>query len=381
MPHPVLTRIIGKPNRRNITLLKCQLLANALSIPSNGGDGLLGLSRLVLTAPEYAAASNGGVPYVTPIKPVLVDHALNANADTMHHSEHTYKIEMIEWESYYKTKAKLTQQILAAVDDTYTKALSHSLWHYGNVTPLQLLTHLSNTYGRILPRDLQDNRAKMTEPWDGTSDIETVFDRINSCISFSEDGGDPISNMNAVHAGVAIFQQTGLFSQAIREWNQKPEADQTLANYIDFFRTAEEERQAEATTTAAGYHHANAADTHTMVTDASSITAATMATTMATLQQMMAQAAAATAAANAVTAAAAAAAPQGPPGRQPRGAPTATEIAAMGYCWTHGHCHNPAHTSGTCMYKADGHVDTATAANKQGGNTERYDPRPRGPRR
>ena len=42
----------------------------------------------------------------------------------------------------------------------------------------------------------------------------------------------------------------------------------------------------------------------------------------------------------------------------------------MGYCWTHGFCHNPTHNSATCTYPTVGHQTTATAANRMGGNEE-----------
>jgi hypothetical protein len=38
------------------------------------------------------------------------------------------------------------------------------------------------------------------------------------------------------------------------------------------------------------------------------------------------------------------------------------------YCWTHGHCNCKEHTSATCLRKAPGHRDEATAANTLGGS-------------
>ena len=49
MPFPVPTNIIGKPTEKSITTLHTQLLANARSIHSDEGDGLLGHAIIVLT--------------------------------------------------------------------------------------------------------------------------------------------------------------------------------------------------------------------------------------------------------------------------------------------------------------------------------------------
>ena len=49
----------------------------------------------------------------------------------------------------------------------------------------------------------------------------------------------------------------------------------------------------------------------------------------------------------------------------------------MYYCWTHGLGFNPTHTSATCKYKKDGHCDTATVKDRQGGNNKIWDAAPR----
>ena len=48
-PHPVLTKIIGKPNLTSITLQQSKHNGNLASIKSNLGDGLTGLMVLSMT--------------------------------------------------------------------------------------------------------------------------------------------------------------------------------------------------------------------------------------------------------------------------------------------------------------------------------------------
>jgi hypothetical protein len=43
----------------------------------------------------------------------------------------------------------------------------------------------------------------------------------------------------------------------------------------------------------------------------------------------------------------------------------------MYYCWSHGLGINQQHTSPMCTFKKDGHIDTATANNMQGGCNRR----------
>ena len=134
---------MGKPTQRSITTLRSEALANARAVHSDEGDGILGHVRIVLTAAEYTAASQGNVDYVTPAKPARVVHALNATADTMYRSDQEYKETLAAWKLHQNTQKKLLQQLLEAVDDTYTKALKDPLWEYGTTTPLAIITQLS----------------------------------------------------------------------------------------------------------------------------------------------------------------------------------------------------------------------------------------------
>ena len=59
-----------------------------------------------------------------------------------------------DFSTYHKTQVALKSQLLVAVDDAFINELNDPLWGYGQVTALQLLTHLRDTYGRITPDQL-----------------------------------------------------------------------------------------------------------------------------------------------------------------------------------------------------------------------------------
>jgi hypothetical protein len=56
-PHPAIAPIIGVPTYKSINALNLQLNANAASVQSNLGDGLLGLLYLTIPPDEYFALS------------------------------------------------------------------------------------------------------------------------------------------------------------------------------------------------------------------------------------------------------------------------------------------------------------------------------------
>ncbi|CAB9513842.1 hypothetical protein SEMRO_617_G176080.1 [Seminavis robusta] len=134
----------------------------------------------------------------------------------MYRHEQTYKNELDAWKLYHKTEAQILQQILDAFNDTYTKALKDRMWGYGNTSPFDIITHLVTKYGKITETDLLANRELLTQPWTPPTDIEELFDNIDTCIAFSVEGGDVISDRNDVSAGIATLQATGLFIHPIR---------------------------------------------------------------------------------------------------------------------------------------------------------------------
>ena len=53
-PHPVLTKIVGKPNLESITLQQSEHNGNLASIKSNLGDGLTGLMVISMKPETFA---------------------------------------------------------------------------------------------------------------------------------------------------------------------------------------------------------------------------------------------------------------------------------------------------------------------------------------
>ena len=87
MPHPILTRITGRPNHKSVKKVTAQLLANCVSIPSDRGNGRLGHAILVMDPAEHRHNSHGGVDYDVPTKPMPPRHATAASVQAMHNAE------------------------------------------------------------------------------------------------------------------------------------------------------------------------------------------------------------------------------------------------------------------------------------------------------
>jgi hypothetical protein len=151
-----------------------------------------------------------------------------------------------------------------------------------------------------------------------------------------------------VRIGYNILNKTGLFELACRDWRLKPSETKTLINFRIHFRTADNDRTANATTGQAGYHN-NTANILRGPTTTPSIPLDQAALIEATVNARVASALAAMAV-------------------QPTSQTTPTPARTLSYCWTHGTSTNIQHNSLTCLRPARGHQSAATSTNMMGGS-------------
>ena len=77
-------------------------------------------------------------------------------------------------QAYTEIEALLKQQILTALNQEYLSPLSHDTVGFLNVSTLDMLTHLENTYGAISADDLEKNFERLNAPWDPTTPSTNV---------------------------------------------------------------------------------------------------------------------------------------------------------------------------------------------------------------
>jgi hypothetical protein len=319
-PHAVLTPLPPqRPTAAVLELLQQEVSANAISVPSSRGNGLLGHYALVVSPARYMLAS--GVAFIAPESPGIAPvHAANATGHMITEDNRQFLADQKEFIIFSATEAKLKQQILQAVPPTYTNSLKNKFIGFANVSALAILTHLFNDYGRITTHDLDENMKRLHKEWSPANPIEDLFEQIRSCREFAVNT-DPISEAMAVRAGVAIIDASGVFGDAVRDWRKLADNEHTMVNFITDFKRADAERQRQLTTKSAGYH--NVAAKTTMVQQPNTTNGNTT---------------------------------------------NANTITTLHYCWTHGAGPNPNHTSQTCIGPAPGHRHEACLTNMLGGN-------------
>ena len=99
-----------------------------------------------------------------------------------------------------------------------------------------LLDHLVTTYAAIDQFDLEANQGKMTERYDPSSPIETLFDQIANGAAFAELGDRAFTPEQIVDAALLCIAKTGVFQDDIKDWNKKAATDRNWKAFNFFLR-------------------------------------------------------------------------------------------------------------------------------------------------
>jgi hypothetical protein len=238
----------------------------------------------------------------------------------------------------------LRQQILVAVENRYLMELEHPDLGFV-VTPRDMLTYLNATYGTLTPVEVEANRNTLTATWNPDEGIESLWLRIRDAQALARHAQEPILDDAAIRLTVLALEATGVFTFALDNWRLKDDATKTMAAFKEHFSKENEERIRKLTAKTGGYHGAHSATA--VPTNPDSNSAPTTANPDSSAATTTAQ----------------------PSTVTPLPHVLLTSGVKMYYCWSHGLSKNANHTGFTCTNRSEGHIESATADNIQGGNS------------
>ncbi len=120
------------------------------------------------------------------------------------------------------------------------------------------MDHLYARYGRISPLDLEANDQRFKAAYDTALPIEALFEQIAKAIDLVDAAGAPYMPEQILNNAYVLMFQTGVYSEACKEWRRRPPVQKTWPLFQDHFAVAHEDlHKAQATTQSAGYHEAN----------------------------------------------------------------------------------------------------------------------------
>ena len=256
-----------RPSHANIRALERVLFERLETLQSSQSEewGFRGLAEqpeeyALKSATPWTHAPNPG-----PHRPI------GLNAQATRDAEATYDAEKAAWQA----QATVTRAINAALNIAVPKAFRRtgipaagtiigSTAYRANHDPRDILLGLRTTYGTPSPAERSANDALFAAPWNPTDPIETFFDRLEDCFVAALIATPPYTVEQMCTKAIMAIQLTGLYSQALIEWNAHPPANKTWDALKTHFTKAYIVREQSGTGTmaTAGYHTAANAVEH-----------------------------------------------------------------------------------------------------------------------
>ena len=88
-----------------------------------------------------------------------------------------------------------------------------------------MIQHLSTNYGVITPADLDDNDARMREPFDPSKPIEELYEQIEDATDYADAAGAPYNSTQVLSRAYVLVHKTGEYNEACRDWRKRPEQE------------------------------------------------------------------------------------------------------------------------------------------------------------
>jgi hypothetical protein len=214
-PHPTIPPITGLPTYDTIATFLRLLNANAASVHSELGGGLLGHLSLTVSPAVYTTLS--AVIFTVPINPgpvpIIPNNATTAQIQALLRN---HKENLRIWTLYNNVDAALKQQLVNGVNQMYLRTLENRHTGFAAVKARQIIDHLLNTYGNLTPTDLAANDTFFRTAYDPSQPIESLYAQMEDAMDLAAAGLTPYTPAQVVANAYSLVFATGMFPEACR---------------------------------------------------------------------------------------------------------------------------------------------------------------------
>ena len=255
-----ITPIDGQPNDADLTKLEQELTAMAATIPTTNGGGSHGHIGMLIEDAEYTTFSAGGVPFVIPTNPGAYPATVDPDVVIRERQIAEHKFEIKEFETYLGVENALRNKIIKAVNPEWLEGIRHTTVGFTHLTPKDMLDHLKLGGVLVDYMDVSEITSRLLEQWDGSENPATRFARDDQLERQLVKAGMPPQQQLRLAIAQTFARSTGEYDAYLREFEQRPVADRTFANFRPGFVTEFANRnKSRDTAKGAGFGVANAA--------------------------------------------------------------------------------------------------------------------------
>jgi hypothetical protein len=231
-----ITKIDGQPTDEDLNLLMKELTNAAGSVATLNGGGEHGHVGMVIDEAEYVLFSNGGSKFVVPTNPGPYPANVDTDKVIRERQIAEHKAECNEYETYLGVENFLRRMIIKAIDHEWLAEVESETMGFNHLSPKALLTHLRNVGGTLDHMDVTELFTNIQKPWDGIEAPAAHFARGDKFERQLLKTGQSKNPELRLAFALATFHASGEYEPALRDWDTKPKADQTFANFRVFIQ-------------------------------------------------------------------------------------------------------------------------------------------------
>lgn len=239
---PVLTRIIGEPTTATLLDLRNEIRCNAQSVTTTLGGGQYGHLGLVMSNNLYTSLPNAE-EYIKPVNPgPFRVSSPDATEAQIAQEKADWEEQVRLWREVDGVERALVQQLVAAVEPKYLKALRNQLTTKIIQDVKRILSYLFDNYGKIPPAVLKDMKRKVEDyELDPNDPVDLLFVEIDELADIYVLQKNPMTETQLIEIAYVVIERAKAFKKDLREWNRKQDNEQTWNVFKKHFRDAQQE--------------------------------------------------------------------------------------------------------------------------------------------
>jgi hypothetical protein len=230
-----VTKLTDRPRNASINRFLRQLKINARSVRCDLGGCRHGYVWMLESETTWLARDGITAAVAHPTDPgacTTTGIAVDRDAARWTWEEAKYKFQY-----YVNMEVAFQKPIKANIDSDYLDELADPEEGLADLTPLTMLTHLIQRYGKITEEEIKENETLLHEPFDISQSFESFIKR-QVCQNYATEAAEPITDGRLTRTAVGLIKATHLFTTTVDKWDEKEAADKTWADFKTYFRLA-----------------------------------------------------------------------------------------------------------------------------------------------
>eukprot|EP00957_Ditylum_brightwellii_P031882 2417545-Ditylum_brightwellii.AAC.1 len=202
---PDLSKIHGEPTTGSLLVLKNEVKASTMMLPTTLGGGICRHLRLFLAPVQYSSIPCT-VAYVRLTQPGPLNLTLGLTQFQITQARNHHQEALHLFQEVTAVELALKQQIVEAIDAKYLKAVRSSITQQINHSIPDIFMYLFDMYGYVTLQalqTLQDNvKAMHIDP---VEPVDTIFTEVDDLADIADLAKDPITERQKFSIGYIIL--------------------------------------------------------------------------------------------------------------------------------------------------------------------------------